>query len=217
MQPCTREMAGMNSLLNPSSQISLQDLQQQQHQQQSSIQSSQMHHQIHSSHFEPTSHDDFLEQMLSTLGPSSCSWPDLNPAPNPSKAPWDTIPPINGSTKHRDSSDETAPANHESVAFPYDDSANLASKFRNHQISGGSKSAAAAAAAMILQQQLMMSRGIAGAGGSAGSGTGEPGLIPMPLSLSNGDFERSQNDVVDGSFKSPNPVSFSIFNGKKDL
>lgn len=63
----------------------------------------------------------------------------------------------------------------------------------------------------------MMSRGIAGAGGSSGSGTGETGLIPMPLSLSNGDFEHSQNDVVDGSFKSPNPVSFSIFNRKKDL
>lgn len=172
-------------------------------------QQQQQHHQIHSSHFEPaSSHDDFLEQMLSTLGPSACSWPDLNPA---SKAPWDAIPTINGSSsKPRDLSDETAHSNHENVAFPYDDSANLTSKFRNHQISGGSKSAAAAAAAMILQQQLMMSRG---AGGSAGSGAGEPGLVPLPLSLGNGD----PNDVVDGSsFKSPNPVSLSVFNSTKN-
>ncbi|XP_060675814.1 bHLH transcription factor RHL1 isoform X2 [Ziziphus jujuba] len=205
MQPCSREMPGMNSLLNPSSQISLQELQQQQ----SQIQSSQMQqHQIHNSHFEPTSHDDFLEQMLSTLGPSSCSWADLNPAVNTSKAaPWDTIPPpLNGSAKPRDLSDETAPSSHENVGFPYDESVNLASKFRNHQISGGSKSATATAA-MLLHHQLMMSRGVAGAGSSGGgSGTGEPGLLQMPLSLGNGEFDRSHNDVGDGSsFKSPTP------------
>lgn len=191
-------MQGMSSLLNASSsQISLEDLQQQQSQSSSSIQGSQIH-QIHASHYEPPpSHDDFLEQMLSTLGPPS--WADLGGPPG--KVPWDTttttVPDGNGpNNKLRD--DET-PDN--VPAFPFDESANLASKFRNHQISGGggSKSAAAAAAAMMLQHQLMMARG----GGA--SGAGEAGLVPMPLSLSNGEFDRSQNDVVDGSssFKSP--------------
>ncbi|KAL5547482.1 hypothetical protein UlMin_002713 [Ulmus minor] len=187
MQPCSREM--MNSLLNSSSQISLQDLQQQSS---SPIQASQIHNQIHG--FEPTSHDDFLEQMLSTLGPSSCSWTDLNS----NKVPWETSLPINGGNK----SDETGSSNHENVGFPYDESANLASKFRNHQISGGSKSAAA----MMLQHQLMMSRG-----------SGDGGLIPMPLSLGSGEFDRSQNDVDGSSFKSPNQGGSSqvqaLFNG----
>ncbi|EXB53901.1 hypothetical protein L484_002940 [Morus notabilis] len=191
MQPCSREMQGMSSLLNASSsQISLEDLQQQQSQSSSSIQGSQIH-QIHASHYEPPpSHDDFLEQMLSTLGPPS--WADLGGQPG--KVPWDTtttVPDGNGpNNKPRD--DET-PDN--VPAFPFDESANLASKFRNHQISGGcgSKSAAAAAAAMMLQHQLMLARG----GGAAGAG--ETGLVPMPLSLSNGEFDRSQNDVVDGS------------------
>ncbi|XP_061990445.1 bHLH transcription factor RHL1-like [Rosa rugosa] len=129
--------------------------------------------------FDSSAHDDFLEQMLSTLGPSSCSsWADETP----------TAPPSAGNSDNN-------------VVFSYDDSSNLASKFRSHQISAGaaaSKSSptasAAAAAAMMLQHQLMMSRG-----GSSSSGNG----APMGLSLgSNGDF----NDVGDGSsFKSPNP------------
>lgn len=179
----------MNSLLNPqpntssSSQLALQDLQLQQH---SRIQSSQMNPQTP---FDSSSHDDFLEQMLSTLGPSSCSsWVDETPP---------------------------SAANDSNVVFSYDDSASLASKFRSHQISAGaaaSKSSptasAAAAAAMMLQHQLMMSRG------SAGNGNCDSGFVPMALSLgSNGDFDRSHNDVVDGSsFKSPNPVSFLYFN-----
>ncbi|KAG6740891.1 hypothetical protein POTOM_056361 [Populus tomentosa] len=99
MQPCSREMQGMNSLLNPSSQIPLQDLQNQQNPSQ-----------IQNSHFDPnsSSNDDFLEQMLSTIPP--CSWPDL-------KSPWDLTMPINNNdssnsiAKPRDLSDETAPSN----------------------------------------------------------------------------------------------------------
>ncbi|KAM3714335.1 hypothetical protein ACB098_01G326400 [Castanea mollissima] len=185
MQPCSREMQGMNSLLNPT-QISLQDLQnhhhqqqqQQQHQQQpQQIQNSQIQH-LHNSHFDPNNtHDDFLEQMFSAI--PSCSWPDLNP-----KTPWDLKP--------RDLSDETPPSNPDNnVPYQFDhDSSTLASKLRNHQISGATKSsAAAAAAALMLQQQLFMSRG-----------AGESGLIQMPLSLG------ASDDVVDGSssFKSPN-------------
>ncbi|PQM35644.1 transcription factor bHLH69 isoform X2 [Prunus yedoensis var. nudiflora] len=136
-----------------------------------------MHPQIPSpspAHFDSASHDDFLEQMLSTLGPSSCSW-----------------------------ADDTPPSNSDNVVFTYDDSANLATKFRGQQISAGagaSKSAsasAAAAAAMMLQHQLMMSR----------STSADSGFAPMALSLGNGDFDRSNNEVVEGSssFKSPNP------------
>ncbi|KAJ7979621.1 Transcription factor bHLH66 [Quillaja saponaria] len=139
MQPCSGEMQGMNSLLN-SSQISLQDLHnnQQQQNQQTQIQNSQIHHQ---GHFDPSSHDDFLDQMLSTL--PSCSWPDLNPSN--SKPLWDLNPSnsvhINGGdVKPRDLSDETVPSNAENM-----------------------------------------------------------------LSLGSGDFERSPNDVIDGSsMKSPN-------------
>ncbi|XP_028760848.1 transcription factor bHLH66-like isoform X2 [Neltuma alba] len=193
MQPRSREMQGINSLLN-SSQIPLSDLHQ--------IQNSQMHPPPHltnpssssSSHFDPSSsHDDFLDQMLSNL-PSS-SWPDLNPKPF-----WDDTPP--------------PPHAAENVAFQYDDQASLASKFRNHRISsdGGNPSTTSSTAALMLQaqQQLLMSRGVAGAG--------ESGLLPMPLSLGGGDVDRSRNDVVDGSsFKSPNPGGESsvqaLYNG----
>ncbi|KAM1046463.1 hypothetical protein ACFX13_026537 [Malus domestica] len=205
MQPCSREMQEMNSLLREmqemnsllnssasSSQLSLQDhhhLQQQPHSH------SQMHHQIptpSASHFDSATHDDFLEQMLSTLGPSWASAAD------------DAPPPLS--------------SNPDNVVFSYDDSATLAAKFRSQQISAGSganKSAsasAAAAGAMMLQHQLMMSR----------SGAADSGFGPTGLSLgNNGDFGRSNNDVGDGSsFKSPNQVGAdgassvqSLFNG----
>ncbi|KAM0969195.1 hypothetical protein ACFX13_017751 [Malus domestica] len=200
MQPCSREMQEMNSLLNASasaSQLSLQDHHHLQHhqQQQSHSHSSQMHPQIpnpSASHFDSATHDDFLEQMLSTLGPSWASAADDAPPPSSS--------------------------NPDNVVFSYDDSATLASKFRSQQISAGSganKSAsasAAAAAAMMLQHQLMMSR----------SGAADSGFSPMGLSLgNNGDFDRSNNDVGDvSSFKSPNTVGGdgassvqSLFNG----
>lgn len=187
MQPRSREMQGINSLLNSSSQIPLQDLQTQQN-----------HSQIQNSHFDPnsSSNDDFLEQMLSTI--PSCSWADL-------KSPWDLNPtnnltmPLNNcnnntAAKPRDLSDETAPSNTDNgnnVGFHsnFDESAILASKLRQHQISGGSSSsgaAAAAAAKMMLQQQLLMA---AARGGMA------------------------QKDVLDGSsFKSPNQV-ISVLTG----
>ncbi|KAJ1436924.1 Myc-type, basic helix-loop-helix [Sesbania bispinosa] len=159
-------MQGINSLLN-SSQISLQDL----HNNNNQIQNSHMNHQQLNPHFDPTSHDDFLDQMLSTL--PSCSWPDLNPNNKPL---WDpnNAPDIKPA--------ETTPSTAENVAFPYDEHATLASKFRNHQISATSPSTKAA---LMLHQQLLMSR--------------DPNLLQMPLSLPG-------NDVVDATtFKSPNP------------
>ncbi|XP_065849974.1 bHLH transcription factor RHL1-like [Euphorbia lathyris] len=170
MQPSTteEEMQGLNSLINPSSSsssshLSLQDL----------------HHQIQTPHFDPSSssNDDFLDQMLSTI--PSCSWADL-------KSPWElnspsnlTLPIANHSnSKPIDLSDETPPSIQENnnVAFHnFDESLILASKLRQHQISGGAPSPNTAK--LMLQQQLMMA---AARGGL------------------------SQNDVVDGSsFKSP--------------
>ncbi|WCJ29919.1 bHLH transcription factor RHL1 [Euphorbia peplus] len=158
MQPCSREMqgGGLNSLLNPSSsssssQISLHDL----------------HNQIQASHFDPntpSSNDDFLEQMLSTIP----SWSDL-------KSPWELNPISDSNSKPLDLSDETPPDNNGFHNF--DDSLILASKLRQHQISGGGAPSPTTTAKLMLHQQLMM----AAARGSL-----------------------SQNDVVDGSsFKSP--------------
>lgn len=150
---------------------------QQQHQQQI-----QMNHQL--DHLDPTSHDDFLKHMLSALPPSSASSSSWNLDPNQKPFWGDLNPPSN--------SDETAPSGVDNVAFPYDEHASLASKFRNHQISATSSPLTAKAAALMLQQQLLMSRGVAAA---------DSGILQM--------FDSSRNDVVDGSssFKSPNPVS----------
>ncbi|GMI92510.1 hypothetical protein HRI_002920300 [Hibiscus trionum] len=166
MQPCSREMQAMNSLLNPAQQIPLQDLQ------------SNGHQQIQNPQFHPTSsHDDFLEQMLSPL--PSCSWPDL-------KSPWD--PPA---------SDETG----NNVGYHYDEI--LASKLRQHQINGGGggggSSPSTAAMKMMMQQMMLPGRGVTAAGGG--------GLTMPPLSLGSSGAAGShrQNDIVDGSsFKSPN-------------
>ncbi|XWS26270.1 hypothetical protein CRYUN_Cryun26dG0017100 [Craigia yunnanensis] len=165
MQPCSREMQAMNSLLNQTQQIPLQDLQ------------SNGHQQIQNPQFEPTSsHDDFLEQMLSTL--PSCSWSDL-------KSPWD--PP---------KSDETGPSNPDNnVGFHYDEI--LASKLRQHQINGGGGSSPATAAMKMIMQQQMMLAGRTAAGGGGG--------LTMPLSLGSGAAGSHHNDIIDGSsFKSPN-------------
>ncbi|KAF7838161.1 transcription factor bHLH66-like [Senna tora] len=158
------------------------------------IQTSQM---LPPPHFDAASHDDFLDQMLSTL--PSCSWSDLNTI-NP-KPFWSDLHPSNplhipADIKPRDLSDDAPPPNADNVAFQFDDQASLASKFRNHQISSGggsSPSTKSSTAAFMLQaqQQLLMSRGV--------SGVGDSGLLPMPLSLGGGEFDRP-------SFKSPNPV-----------
>lgn len=166
----------MNSLLNPTQQIPLQDLQ--------NNGNSNGHQQIQNPQFDPTSsHDDFLEQMLSTL--PSCSWSDL-------KSPWD--PP---------KADETGGANLDNnVGFHYDEI--LASKLRQHQINGGGGSSPATAAMKMMMQQQMMLAGRAAAAAAAGGGGGGGGLT-MPLSLGSSAAGSHQNDIVDGSsFKSPN-------------
>ncbi|KAG8491226.1 hypothetical protein CXB51_014397 [Gossypium anomalum] len=150
MQPCSREMQAMNSLLNPTQQIPLQDLQ---------INGNSHHHQqIHvpsSSQFQyptPTStthHDDsFLEQILSST----------------TSFPW---------------SDETGPPNPEdnnNAGFNYDEMV-LASKLRQHQINGGAAGNPFSAMKMMLmmqqqqqQQQMMLAGRPTVASAAAGGG-----------------------------------------------
>ncbi|KAG4949870.1 hypothetical protein JHK84_043297 [Glycine max] len=169
-------MQGLNSLLNSSSQISLQDLQNHTTNQ---IQNSHMNHQHQLAHFDSTSHDDFLEQML-----SSCSWTDLNPN---KPLLWDPntlndIKPPDETTPSNNNNDATTNV----AAFSsFDEHSTLASKFRNHQISSNNNAPKnAAAAALMLQHQLLR----------------DSGLLNMPLSLPGNDV------VVDAStFESPNP------------
>lgn len=130
----------INSLLNPnsssSSEISL-------------IHDHLQNHQIHTPQFNSISHDDFLEQMLSTV-PSSCLWPDL-------KSPWDLNPALafsNSTSKPLDLSDESPPSLSNVEIHSFDESLVLASKLRQHQISA--EGPTVAAAKLMLQQQLMM-------------------------------------------------------------
>ncbi|XP_077238082.1 LJRHL1-like 1 isoform X2 [Tasmannia lanceolata] len=178
-QPSSREMQGMESIpscLNPS-QITLQEFQNtQQQQQQQQIQNP--------SHFDH--HDDFLDQMLSTL-PSS--WSDLNP-----KSPWDLNPSnklfnISLSNKHIDLSDDHSHShenNNNNLHYPYDDSTLLASRLRQHQISGTSS------------QHHLVPRGLAGGGLNRSPAAGDSGLLHLPLSLGSAD-----SSDVEPPFRSP--------------
>lgn len=137
MQPCSREMQAMKSVLNQS-QMTLQTIQHHQQIDDDNNNSNQIQH------YDPTtpSPDDFLDQMLSTL--PSCSWPDLA-GPNP-KSPWDHL---------------SASTADDQFHFDHDQSAILTAKLRQHQISGGGVGGSSPAAkSLLLQQQLLFqSRG----------------------------------------------------------
>ncbi|GFY99629.1 LJRHL1-like 1 [Actinidia rufa] len=169
MQPCSREMQGMNSILSQA-QLSLQDLQNSQ----IPIPNSQIQH------FEAAaSHDDFLDQMLSTL--PSCSWPDL--AGSTPKSLWDISSNTLsiGSNKSPDMDDLPPPFH-----FDDDQSAELASKLRQQQIGCGGAGLAAAKSLLLQQQLLLQSRGGGLRSPSGGSGAGDSGLLPLPLRLGGG-------------------------------
>lgn len=119
--------------------------------------------------------DDFFDQMLSSL-PST--WADLATP----KSPWDMSAAAN-------------PAGSGEDCNGYDEPALLASRLRQHQISGSGTPAGAKP--MMLHQMLMSSAGRAPGGGAGGAGAGDPsGFFPLPLSLG--------RDDVEGAFKSPN-------------
>lgn len=174
MQPCSREMQSLNSLLNHS-QISLQDLHADHHHAHHhlnpppppQIPTSQLHH------FDPAaaaSHDDFLEQMLNTI--PSCSWPDLNPS-NP-KSPWD-LNPIH-KPHSRDISDDGSHHNQITATSP------------------------AAKAAVLLQQQLLLSRG---AGNGVVADHGLPPM-PLSLGNADLDRSQNDVVVDGSCFRTPN-------------
>ncbi|XWS17772.1 hypothetical protein CRYUN_Cryun33cG0096200 [Craigia yunnanensis] len=138
MQPCSWEMQAMNSLLNQTQQIPLQDLQNNGHQQ------------IQNPQFDPTStNDDFLEQMASTL--PSCSWSDL-------KLPWD--PPKS------DETGPSNPDNN--VGFHYDEILASKLRQHQINGGGGSSPATAAMKMMMQQQMMLAGRAADSAGGGGG-------------------------------------------------
>ncbi|KAK7281503.1 hypothetical protein RIF29_09558 [Crotalaria pallida] len=153
-------MQGINSLLN-SSQVSLQD----RHNNNSNqIQNSHMNinNNQHNTDFDLTSHDDFLQQILSNL--HSSTWPDVYP---------------DDDNNNNNKTDETVPSYTENNVspFPCDGQTSLASKFRSHQINATSPTNKAAATALLLHHQLLMSRGVAG----------DCDLLQMPLSFGGND------------------------------
>ncbi|XP_004242577.2 bHLH transcription factor RHL1-like [Solanum lycopersicum] len=197
-------MQAMNSLLSQQqqSQISLQDLQNGGNGGSTGGVGGLSQHSMGHSHFDPTSsHDDFLEQILSSV-PSSSPWPDLSKS-------WDPHHHLSSPPHNPSSGEDQPPSNPFHSQFHYDDQASslLASKLRQHQITSGG-GAAAAAKALMLQQQLLLSRTLAGNGLRSPNGaSGDNGLLSLPLNLSNGD----QNDGV-ANPTNDNSVQ-ALFNG----
>ncbi|GFS41591.1 LJRHL1-like 1 [Actinidia rufa] len=138
-------------------------------------------------HFEAaSSHDDFLDQMLSTL--PSCSWPEL--AGSTPKYLWDISSNTLsiGSNKSPDM-DDLPPQFH----FDGDQSAELAFKLRQQQIGDGGEGLAAAKS-LLLQQQLLLLQSRGGGLRSPASPGGVSGAVVSGdvESLYNG-FTGSQN------------------------
>ncbi|KAL5201806.1 hypothetical protein ABZP36_036160 [Zizania latifolia] len=157
MQPTTREMQAMDAAAAAAgaAQISLDDLR--------------------NGHAGGTNaaaggvHDDFLDQILSSLPPSA--WPDLAAA----KAA-------------EDDAAQAAEGMQQQFGGTYDESAMLASRLRQQQISGGGGGGAAAVKQMVLQQLAELRHGhhmmLQGMGRSPAGGGGD-GLL-LPLTLGNG-------------------------------
>ncbi|XP_044388958.1 bHLH transcription factor RHL1 isoform X1 [Triticum aestivum] len=118
-------------------------------------------------------HDDFLDQMFGSLPPSA--WHDLA-----------------AGTKPEDGAQADG-MQQQLFGGPYDDSMMLASRLRQHQISGGPGGGAASAKQMVLRQLADLRQGhhnnmlLQGMGRSPsiGGGGGEGGLL-LPLTLGNG-------------------------------
>jgi hypothetical protein len=121
-------------------------------------------------------HDEFLDQMLGVL-PQSASWPDLSGATGGGKAP--------------EGAGQQAEGMQQQFGGSYDnESALLASRLRQHQISGAE---AAAAKQMAMQQladlrqqglQVMMLQQAGAMGRSTAAGGGGGMLLPLSLGSS---------------------------------
>lgn len=154
----SREMRGISSSLN-SSQIPPPLHHQIQNPQ------IQLQHQNQTSHFDQASHDDFFDQMLSTLPPSS-SWSDLSSS-NP-KSPFLSL--LSQSTKLRDLSDEN-------LHLHYDETSTLAARLRHQQLTGSPISGG------DIASQLLLSRASGSGVARSPCSTGDTGLLRLPLSL----------------------------------
>ncbi|KAI3992340.1 hypothetical protein MKX01_030061 [Papaver californicum] len=197
-----------NCLTSSSSQSSLQELQSNQQQQQQIQNSS---NQMQTGFDHPTTHDDFLDQMLSNLPSWSelkSPWEQLNSSNSQNPTKLFNIPIGGGGNKSLDLSENHQPENDNNNNLHYpscDDSTVLASRLRQHHIGVTSPKSI-----VNLQQQLLLSGGAGGAGmsrsPSTGSGMGGGGdssvLFPLPLTLGGSTGGDSSDDAP---FKSSNP------------
>ncbi|THU57527.1 hypothetical protein C4D60_Mb03t04460 [Musa balbisiana] len=198
MQPSSREMQGMAGSMNggishPSAvaQIALRELQ-------NGHGGRQIPNSGPQASFDDgaSGHDDFLDQMLSSL-PSS--WAELGNL----KTPWD--PPEAGQRLFgaglagETSPEEPSAAAAEGMRYPpYDESSLLANRLRQHQISGGSSPNGKAMMVHLdhqSQQQMLLP-----SLGRSPVASGDSGLLSLPLTLGTGGYD------VDAPFKSLNPT-----------
>lgn len=140
----------------------------------------------------PSTHDDFFDQMLSNIP----SWSQL---PTNPKSPYN---PTNIHNLFKDPNNDPTHNPDNSPHYTYDDSPSiLASRLRQQQISGSPPPG------------LPTTQIISGAGG-AGVARSQPslsGLLPFPLTLGgSADPSDSRLQEVPNPFKSPNLVSLSL-------
>ncbi|KAJ8500927.1 hypothetical protein OPV22_011479 [Ensete ventricosum] len=206
MQPSSREMQGMAGSMNGGisrssavAQIALRELQ-------NGHGGQQIPNSVPQASFDhgASGHDDFLDQMLSSL-PSS--WAELGNL----KTPWD--PPEAGQRLFsaglagESSPEEPSAAAAEGMRYPlYDESSLLANRLRQHQISGGSSPNGKGMMVHLdhqSQQQMLLP-----SLGRSPVASGDSGLLPLPLTLGTGGYD------VDAPFKSLNPTGGEgLFNG----
>ncbi|TKW33160.1 hypothetical protein SEVIR_2G214400v4 [Setaria viridis] len=149
-------------------------------------------------------HDDFLDQMLGGLPPSA--WPELASAAG-AKVPEGGAQ-AEGMQQHQ----------HQQFGGGlYDESALLASRLRQHQISGGPGGGESAAAAkqMVLQQLADLRQGhhmlLQGMGRSTGGG-GDGGLL-LPLSLGSGGSGGDVQALLKAAANSAGGEAGGVFGG----
>ncbi|RZR84866.1 hypothetical protein BHM03_00011769 [Ensete ventricosum] len=202
MQPSSREMQGMAGSMNGGisrssavAQIALRELQ-------NGHGGQQIPNSVPQASFDhgASGHDDFLDQMLSSL-PSS--WAELGNL----KTPWD--PPEAGQRLFsaglvgESSPEEPSAAAAEGMRYPpYDESSLLANRLRQHQISGGSSPNGKGMMVHLdhqSQQQMLLP-----SLGRSPVASGDSGLLPLPLTLGTGGYD------VDAPFKSLNPTVLSM-------
>ncbi|KAG2643448.1 hypothetical protein PVAP13_2KG304600 [Panicum virgatum] len=153
-------------------------------------------------------HDDFLDQMLGGLQPSA--WPPELASAAGAKAP--------GGGAEAEGMHQHHHHHHQQQQFGgglYDESALLASRLRQHQISGGgAESAEAATKQMVLQQLADLRHGhhmlLQGMGRSTGGGAG--GML-LPLSLGSGGSAGDVQALLKAAANSAGGEAAGVFGG----